>query len=288
MATASDVLRVAASQIGYSRWADPEAGTRYGRWYAAKTGTPFFGASGVPFCAMGVSWVLDQVGTTPPGGIFAYVPYGINNAKSRGRTVTPRSAVPGDLVCFDWNGDGLADHVGFVEFNRGSYLQTIEFNTSSGVAGSQGNGGGVYRRTRNWDVVCAVIRPEYSSAVAIPTGDTTKYQTIPDGWWGSNTTKDLQSSQGTPRDGVVSSQWTGRRGILAACTTGWEWTNDPKGSTLILSMQRDMGITPDGIAGPDFVNHLETRFGFSPDGHLDGPSNTVKQLQLRLAKTGKF
>lgn len=290
MATASDVLKIAAREIGYSRWNDPEAGTRYGRWYAAKTGSPSFGASGVPFCAMGVSWVLDQAGMTPPGGIFAYVPYGINNARSQGRLVPARSAQPGDLVCFDWDEDGLADHVGLVELNRGSYLQTIEFNTSSGVAGSQGNGGGVYRRTRAWDVVCAVIRPAYTNAASIPAGPVAGFQTIPDGWWGKNTIRDLQRSQGTTVDAMVSSQPIYWKPSLPGCTSGWEFVADAKaqGSQLITSMQRDMGISDDGKAGKDFINALEVRYGYDPDGRLDGPSNTVRQMQLALASKGHF
>ena len=68
----------------------------------------------------------------PPGGAFAYVPAGINAARAAGRLVPPHNAQAGDLVCFDWDDDNEADHIGFVEFNAGSYLQTIEFNTSPG------------------------------------------------------------------------------------------------------------------------------------------------------------
>ena len=292
MATASEVLALAAREIGYNRFNDPEPGTKYGRWYAAKTGSPSFGASGVPFCAMGACWALDQAGVTPPGGIFAYVPYGINNAKALGRLVPARSAQPGDLVCFDWNGDGLADHVGFVELNRGTYLQTIEFNTSSGVAGSQGNGGGVYRRTRAWDVVCAVIRPAYTNAATIPTGTVSGYQTIPDGYWGKNTTRDLQRSQGTTQDATVSSQPIYWKHSLPGCTSGWEFVADTKaqGSQLITSMQKSMGLEPDGKAGQGFIAGLERRYGYTPEKNprLDAPSNTIRQMQLTLAAKGRF
>lgn len=66
----------------------------------------------------------------------------------------------GDLVLFDWDGDGRAnDHIGIVvkvihlatTKGRlfGSFiLKTVEGNTSSGVAGSQSEGDGVYVRTR--------------------------------------------------------------------------------------------------------------------------------------------
>nr|MCW1079565.1 CHAP domain-containing protein [Streptococcus anginosus] len=92
------------------------------------------------------------------------------------RLVSAANAQAGDLVCFDWDGDGVADHVGFVERNYGSYYQTIEGNTSSGASGSQSNGGGVYRRTRNLGSVIAVIRPEY-------TGDSSSWELEEDGIW---------------------------------------------------------------------------------------------------------
>ena len=129
--TASKALAWAASQIGYTRWDDPEEGSLYGRWYAKKHGT-YYGTSGVPFCAMFASWCLtdDDGNSVIPGGDFAYVPYGINAARAAGQLVDPSNAAPGDLICFDWDGDGLADHVGLVEANYGSWVKTIEGNTS--------------------------------------------------------------------------------------------------------------------------------------------------------------
>ena len=115
--TASKALAWAASQIGYTRWDDPEEGSLYGRWYAKKHGA-YYGTSGVPFCAMFASWCLtDNDGASViPGGDFAYVPYGINAAARAGQLVSPMTqAAPGDLVCFAWAGDGIAAHVGSVE-----------------------------------------------------------------------------------------------------------------------------------------------------------------------------
>lgn len=40
MATAKQVLAREAAEIGYSRWDDPEQGTKYGRWMAKLTGSP--------------------------------------------------------------------------------------------------------------------------------------------------------------------------------------------------------------------------------------------------------
>jgi len=42
---------------------------------------------------------------------------------------------PGDIIWYDWNGDGKADHIGFVEKAEGGKIYTIE-----------GNSGGMCRR----------------------------------------------------------------------------------------------------------------------------------------------
>lgn len=165
MATASDVLRIAAGEIGYTRWDDELNGTRYGRWYAEKTGNSYYGTNGVPYCAMFVSWVFAQAGQSMPGLPTASCSVIVANNRGTSRSKTVSQARPGDIVLFDWNpsaGDG-ADHVGIVESNHGSYLTTIEGNTSSGTSGSQSNGGGVWRRTRAYSTVYAIYRPVYES-----------------------------------------------------------------------------------------------------------------------------
>lgn len=284
MSTAIDVLRIAAKEIGYSRWDDTEAGTKYGRDFATRHGA-YYGTSGVPYCAMFVTWVLRAAGMEPVGGDFAYVPYGINAAAKAGRLVPKHQAIPGDYLCFDWNNDSIADHVGFVEANRGSWVQTIEGNTSSGQAGSQSNGGGVYRRARNWDDVCAVIRPEYEHEYGqTPAGGVLDA----DGYWGEMTTRRLQEVLATPVDGIISDQDSAWQEANPALTSGWEWTPTPtEGSAVVEELQRRLGVDVDGLMGPDTINALETRLGFEADGHLDAPSPTVAALQQRLNR-GEF
>lgn len=279
MSTAIDVLRIAAAEIGYSRWNDPEAGTKYGRDFATRHGA-YYGTSGVPYCAMFVTWVLRAAGMEPVGGDFAYVPYGINAAAKAGRLVPKHQAIPGDYLCFDWNNDSFADHVGFVEANRGSWVQTIEGNTSSGVAGSQSNGGGVYRRARSWDDVIAVIRPEYEREYGqTPAGGVLDA----DGYWGEMTTRRLQEVLATPVDGIISDQDSAWQDANPALTSGWEWTDSPTdGSAVVEELQRRLGVDVDGLMGPDTINALETHLGFEADGHLDAPSPTVAALQQRL------
>lgn len=170
MASANKVLSIAAGEVGYSRWDDPQAGTKYGRAFAEKVGNPYYGNSGVPYCCMFVWWVLDRAGMAVPGMPTASCTALRNACANAGMIVPKMSAQPGDIVIFDWPGsrDGANDHVGFVELNRSTYIQTIEGNTSSGASGSQGNGGVVARRTRDWSVVQDVIRPAYGSDKPLP------------------------------------------------------------------------------------------------------------------------
>lgn len=256
MPSVSQVLAKAAGEIGYSRWTDPQRGTKYGRWYASKVGDSYYGESGVPYCAMFVSWVLSQCGYD---FTYAYCPYILRDNSSR--AVGKAQAQPGDVVLFDWGGDGVPDHVGFVEANRGGYLQTIEGNTSPGSGGSQSNGGGVYRRTRSLSTVRAVIRLPLSGSsgsVASGFGD--------ESWMGPLGVAEWQRQRGTTADGILSGQsLSNRRNVLVrfeGVAIG------PGGSDLVRSIQRLYGVTADGDFGPATCRAHQT--WLKRHGHYSG------------------
>ncbi len=153
--TAQDVLRVARGEIGYSRAADPQRGTKYGRWYGGIYGDVYVETA---WCYMFVSWCFNQAGATAPCIPGAYCPTGVNQTKAAGRNVSAKSAVAGDIVFFDWEMNGVSDHVGIVQANNGSYLTTIEGNTGGGS-------GYVKERTRAYSTVTCVCRPTYGGTV---------------------------------------------------------------------------------------------------------------------------
>lgn len=263
---AMDVLSKARGEIGYSRWTDPQQGTKYGRYYAKLTGSSYYGQNGVPYCAMFVSWVFAQVGATCPGLPEAYCPYILSKARNAGAVLSSKqSAKPGDVILFDWGGDGVCDHVGIVEKNFGSYVQTIEGNTSSGTSGSQSNGGVVARRTRSWGTVKAVVRPTYggSSKPSTSTGTSSSSRIKVDGLWGMDTSGAIQSQLGTVADKIVSSQWTGNKKYLPNCTTGWEFKNDATGSPMVRKLQMGLnkygnyGLVVDGLMGKATVTAVQ-------------------------------
>jgi hypothetical protein len=57
----------------------------------------------------------------------------------------------GWVVLYAWNNPEKADHCGIVAGGSSGYLQTIEFNTSGTVNGSQINGGAVVMKRRPYD-----------------------------------------------------------------------------------------------------------------------------------------
>lgn len=222
--TRAAVMARAASEIGYH----DNTGARYWRdVYPAWVG----GA----FCACFAAWCFEKEGGGAPApGItgMLYTPTLRAVAQSNGTYLAPSSdnlarLRSGDLVTYDWQDDGVTDHVSFFERNRPDlgrgYFQTIESNTSSGQAGSQSNGRGTWRRIRHISDVSALIDASYlyaGAAEAKPqtlsglSGDVAqRLQTVlnargahlvVDGIIGAETIKAWQAQMGTPADGVVS------------------------------------------------------------------------------------
>lgn len=155
MATANDVLSIARGEIGYDRYQDPEAGTKYGRWFAQDHGS-YFGTTGVPYCAMFASWCLDQAGVECAGMPAAATSIIRDAARAAGKVRgSVRDCQPGDVGLMSWSCDDWdLDHTVLIEKNCGSYVQTIEGNV---------NGGKVERRTRDWSYLRWVVAPEYGA-----------------------------------------------------------------------------------------------------------------------------
>ena len=78
---------------------------------------------------------------------------------------------PGDLVIFDFGSKpkgSVGQHIGIVEAVLPKGVQTIEGNTTTGIIGSQDNGGCVARRKRTTaKQIVGYCRPEYVDAKPI-------------------------------------------------------------------------------------------------------------------------
>ena len=86
----------------------------------------------VEWCAIFVSWCADQCGYLDAGvlpkmeGVRPYVDWFIERGQWQGREYEPS---PGDIIFFDWESDGLADHVGIVEKVENGFVYTVEGNS---------------------------------------------------------------------------------------------------------------------------------------------------------------
>jgi hypothetical protein len=112
------IVEVALTQVGN------QGGQPYWSWYGFN--------SRVEWCACFVSWCADQCGYIESGLVpkFAGCVDGANWFKSNGkwqdRTYEPKT---GDIIFFDWEGDGTTDHVGIVEKCENGTVYTVEGNS---------------------------------------------------------------------------------------------------------------------------------------------------------------
>ena len=144
--TASEILKIAAADIGYTESPKNSNKTKYGKWY---------GMDGQPWCMMAVQYWFDQVGAPLPfktASCSALERWYRNNKPDS----VYDDAKPGDIVIYDFG------HTGIVESVAEETITAIEGNTSASANGSQNNGGGVYRKKRSKVLATAFIRPDYT------------------------------------------------------------------------------------------------------------------------------
>lgn len=147
MFTANDIVKTAISFIGIQE--SPNGSNR----------TPIgveFGWNGVPWCAESVWVTFNRNGvkllkTASANMLFDAV------KRLTGSTVVPADkASSGDVVGFDWNGDGWLDHIGIVEANTGRGCVVLEGNTDN-----------CYKRVfRSYKTMTSVARPAYIQGIS--------------------------------------------------------------------------------------------------------------------------
>ena len=118
----SQMVSVAMAQVGN------QGGQKFWSWYG------FNGR--VEWCACFVSWCADQCGLIISGAVpkFASCPAGVEWFKSNGKWKdNSYSPAAGTIIFFDWDRDGVSDHVGIVEKCENGRVYTVEGNSGDAV-----------------------------------------------------------------------------------------------------------------------------------------------------------
>lgn len=111
------VVKTALAEVG-------KTGETYWEWYGFN--------HRVEWCAVFVSWVANQHGLIDAGEApkFVWVKIGVDFYKNKNQFKYRKEYTPkgGDVIFFDWNNNGVIDHVGLVEKVKDGYVYTVEGN----------------------------------------------------------------------------------------------------------------------------------------------------------------
>lgn len=146
-----NVVQSAMGEIGEKESPPNTNKTKYGKWA---------NYDGVAWCGIFVSWCYEKAGAPLEKIGFRFNGFaGCQTAVAHFKKTNQITTDPqqGDIVFFDWNGDGRYDHTGiYVRDLKNGDIQTIEGNTSMS---NNSNGGNVMMRTRS-KKVCLFVHPK--------------------------------------------------------------------------------------------------------------------------------
>ncbi len=116
--TREAIVKAAAREVGNV------GGEKFWRWYGFN--------SHVHWCACFTSYIAAECGCIKSGicpksaVVSGWIDFYKKQHRWAGRNYIPHS---GDFIIFDWEGDGVADHIGIVESCDGKTVTTIEGNS---------------------------------------------------------------------------------------------------------------------------------------------------------------
>ena len=278
--TAESVIAAAEGELGYYAPADPERGSKFGRWLAELTGEEWLAGPSVEiwWCCCFVSYCLDRGGVVMKGFPTYNTDIALANG-GRNYLVDKNQVRRGDILIFDWNwSTSSTDHIGLsLGSASGGYVNTIEGNV----------GNAVKHMNRSLSQVRYCLRPHYADA---PQPAPQKLDI--DGIAGFLTVKALQEAVHSPYvDGVISGQVKSNyryfNGIASVSFDGGS------GSMCVKLLQEKIGAGIDGIWGRETSEKLQRYlqkkgYDIGKDG-IDGyfGSSSVCALQ-RCLNDGKL
>lgn len=231
MKTNKEVLNIALKHVG-------QGGAKFRKF----CGLP----SNAAWCNAYVDYVANEGGVKSlyfNGKKETYCPHSIKWCQSNLAQIPPFLAMPMDIIYFDWEKNGVPNHIGFVrQRNTTSSIYTLEGNT---------DGGKVAKKNRNTKYVQAIFRPHYKTAVKLA-------PLAIDGQFDYNDIANLQRALkklGTytgPVEGVLGKNTVKGLQKVAKVTADGAW-----GANTSKAVQKLVGVKQDGQFGVESVKALQ-------------------------------
>ena len=209
--------------------------------------------SGSAWCNAFVDYVANESGNAPlffNGQRMTYCPTSMKWCYNNLAQIPIYLALPMDIIYFDWEPNGVPNHIGFVRERKSDQeVYTIEGNTSGGI---------VAQKTRVEKYVCACFRPHFK-----PSGFDPSKPLAVDSYFGYNSI-------------AVMQVWLKNCG----CYTGAIDAIMGKGT--IKGLQKKLGVSQDGSWGKGTSKALQKLIKTDVDGEFG--ANSVKAFQTYLNK----
>ena len=202
----------------------------------------YCGMSGGPWCCAEVSLVAGETNKKLfyGGRKCTYCPTAMAYDKAHYARVPMYLAMGGDRIYFDWNGNGVPDHIGEVDYR-------ISTDTIATVEGNTGSPARVRTKERPAKYVLGIYRPEYQPAT-MPK----KEKLTVDGAFEFKSIYMLQLALGVKADCIL-------------------------GKGTVKALQKKAGVVPDGDWGAKTSRAVQKMVGAKVDGAFG--KNSVMALQ---------
>ena len=262
--TRQRITIIAKSYLGYKEGYNND--NLFGSWY---------GMPNQPWCAIFVSYCMHKAGvseSTVPK--FAYCPTGFNWFANKGQTRN-KNYVPqtGDIIFFDWEQDGVIDHVGIVDRVVDNTVYTIE--------GNHGDQVNIYSYPIGSPQIRGYAIPNYSGNEQIKNSTTEAPSKMPLIYKGSTGEAVTYAQNKLISKGYILNY--GADGIFGSET-----------EEIVRQFQANNGLAIDGMIGPATWAKLEKTTTIIPSsypGSLIGygsSGDNVKKVQDELIRRGYY
>lgn len=239
--------------------------------YLGKGGATFRKYCGLPsgaaWCAAFVTYIFNEAGNSSlffGGKKVTYCPTAMKWCDANLAQIPVYLALPSDIIFFDWEPNGVPNHIGFVrERKSDAEVYTIEGNTSGGI---------VANKTRTAKYVCGCYRPHFKATYKLGKIDV-------DGYFGYNSIANLQKALGVTVDGILGKGTVKALQKKAGVSQDGSW-----GTKTSKAVQKMVGTTVDGAFGAKSVKALQTWIN-KQNGYSSTSANKTATTTNKTAST---